>query len=66
MRWVLIVVGIVLILIGVGWALQGGSVLPYGQMAGQSRWIYLGIALAAVGVVLLVLGLRLKARKRSR
>ena len=65
MRWVLIVVGIVFAIMGVGWALQGGSVLPYGQMAGQSRWIYLGIALAAGGIVLLVVGLRLKARKRS-
>ena len=64
MRWVLIVIGILFVLIGAGWALQGGNLLPYGQMAGQSRWIYLGLALAALGVLLFLFALLRKARAR--
>ena len=60
MRWYLFVVGVLLILIGAVWALQGGNLIAYGQMAGHSRWIYLGIVLAAAGVVLTVLGARRK------
>jgi hypothetical protein len=64
MRWVLIILGILFILMGAGWALQGGNLLPYGQMAGQSRWIYLGLALAVLGILLFLMGLLRKAKKR--
>ena len=33
MKWVLIVLGILLLLMGAVWALQGTNILAYGQMA---------------------------------
>jgi hypothetical protein len=65
MRWALLIIGILFILMGAVWALQGGNVLPYGQMAGHSRWTYIGAGLAAVGIVLTALGARRRGGKRT-
>jgi hypothetical protein len=54
MRIVLNVVGVLLVLVGLGWFLQGINVLPGSFMTGQIRWaIYGGIA-AIAGAALLV------------
>ena len=54
MRVALNVLGIVLVLFGGIWFLQGINVLPGSFMTGQIRWaIYGGIAIVA-GIVLLV------------
>jgi uncharacterized membrane protein YdcZ (DUF606 family) len=65
MRWYLLVVGILLILIGAVWALQGEGLLAYGQMAGHSRWTYIGAVLAAAGIALTVLGARRKGGRAA-
>ncbi len=52
MKWVLNILGILLILTGTVWILQGTGVFPVGGMAFQSKWTYIGIALDAVAVVL--------------
>ena len=62
MRWVLIVLGIILVLFGIGWALQGANILPYGQMAGHRQWIFGGAGLDLVGIVLIVIGARIRRR----
>ena len=56
MRWVLIIVGVLIILVGLVWVLQGTNVLTQGGMAGHSQWTVIGGILAAVGIVLVVLG----------
>ena len=64
MRWVLIIVGIVLILLGGVWVLQGTNVLTGSAvMSGQSLWTVIGAIVAVAGIVLLVLG---ATRKRAR
>jgi len=60
MRWVLIIVGIVLVLVGAVWALQGTNVLAGSVMSGHLRWIVIGAGLDVVGVVLIVLGARMR------
>jgi hypothetical protein len=65
MKWALIVIGIVLLAMGIVWALQGTNVLAYGQMAGVPRWIYLGAALGVIGIVLIVLGARIRKKKAA-
>ncbi len=56
MKWLLIVVGALLILIGGVWALQGLNVLTQGAMAGHTKWTLIGGILALAGIVLVVAG----------
>jgi hypothetical protein len=54
MKIALNIVGVLLVLFGAIWFLQGINVLPGSFMSGQIRWaVYGGIAVA-VGVALLV------------
>lgn len=57
-RWVLSVVGIVLALVGVLWTLQGSGVIIGSGMSGQKLWFLVGLIVAALGIVLVVLGVR--------
>lgn len=62
MKITLNIFGLLLMLFGVIWFLQGINVLPGSFMTGQIQWaVYGGIAIIA-GVALLVLA---KRRKRS-
>lgn len=58
MRRTLLIIGIVLILLGAVWSLQGLGVLLGSPMTGSSFWATAGLALIAGGIVLLVLGWR--------
>ena len=62
MRIALNIVGVVLVLLGSIWFLQGVNVLPGSFMTGQIRWaVYGGIAVI-VGIALLV---KVNRRRRS-
>jgi hypothetical protein len=52
MKWVLNILGILLVLTGAVWILQGTGIFPVGGMAYQSQWTYIGIGLIVVAVVL--------------
>ncbi len=65
MKWVLIVIGIVLVIVGVIWLLQGSNVLSFGAMAGHRRWIALGALLGIVGIILIVAGARRRIAKTA-
>ncbi len=57
MRWVLIIVGILFVLLGAVWVLQGTNVLTQSAvMSGNSLWTVIGAIVGAVGIVLTVLG----------
>ena len=60
MKWVLIIVGVLFLVVGVIWALQGTNVLSYGQMAGHRRWIVIGGGLGIIGIILIILGARIR------
>ncbi len=53
MKWLLDVVGAVLILLGAVWTLQGTDILKQGFMAGRIQYAILGIVVIVVGAVLL-------------
>ncbi len=57
MRLILVVVGIIVLLMGVVWALQGAYVLPATFMRGNT-WIAIGSGVSIVGVVVAFLGAR--------
>ena len=50
--------GVVLILIGLVFTGQGLNLIPGSVMTGIRMWFYIGMAMALVGLVLLVIGLR--------
>ncbi len=62
MRWVLNILGVLLILTGTIWILQGTGVFPVGGMAFQSKWTYIGIALDAVAIILFIIANRRRKR----
>jgi uncharacterized Tic20 family protein len=61
-RITLIVVGAVALLVGAVFAGQGANLVPGSSMTGDLTWLYIGLALAILGIVLLVVGIR---RRRS-
>lgn len=65
MRWVFIIVGIILILLGGLWALQGLGILLGSPMTGQTRWLIIGAILVIIGIVLFLMGLRRRSAPLS-
>ena len=47
------IVGVVLVLMGGLWTLQGSNVLAGSVMSGQSQWLYIGLATLVAGLVAL-------------
>lgn len=47
------IVGVVLILLGGLWVLQGANIMAGSVMSGQSQWLYIGIVVVIVGLVVL-------------
>ncbi|WP_374010987.1 hypothetical protein [Leifsonia sp. LS-T14] len=55
--WLFLVLGIVLILLGLVWTLQGFNVIGGSVMSGSSLWATVGPIVLLVGVVLIVVGI---------
>jgi len=53
MKWVLNILGVLLILVGIVWILQGINILLGSFMSGQPLYAVLGIVVAIIGVFLL-------------
>jgi protein-S-isoprenylcysteine O-methyltransferase Ste14 len=47
------IVGVVLVLLGGLWTLQGSNMLAGSAMSGQSQWLYIGLIVVVVGLVVL-------------
>jgi hypothetical protein len=60
----LMMIGIILVLVGVVWILQGINILPGSFMTGQTKWAIYGGISAVIGIVLLVFGSRRGAIRR--
>ncbi len=58
MKLVLTIVGVLVILMGVVWILQGFNILPVGFMAGQMQYALLGAILVVGGIGLVAFGRR--------
>ena len=58
MKIILSILGILFILAGVVWFLQGINILPGSFMTGQTQWAIYGAISVAVGIGLLVFGNR--------
>jgi len=58
MRLGSLVLGVIGLLVGAVWILQGVGVLPGSFMTGQRLWLVVGIIVAVIGVALTYRGLR--------
>lgn len=63
-RWIVPVVGVLLILVGSVWTLQGISVLPGSFMTGSRLWTVNGVIAFVVGLGLVWLALRVRRSSR--
>jgi uncharacterized membrane protein len=54
MRTLLTILGILFVLAGIIWFLQGINILPGSFMTGQTRWAINGIVAVVIGIGLLV------------
>lgn len=63
MRYLLMVVGGLMALVGAVWLLQGIGVLPGSFMTGQAFWAITGAVSLAVGGALIFAGLRMGGRR---
>jgi len=62
----LIGIGVLMLVIGGVWALQGIGVLPGSVMSGVALWAIVGPIVALAGLILLVIGIvRLRRASRS-
>jgi hypothetical protein len=62
MHWAKLIVGVVLLLMGLVWALQGVNVLGGSGMSGHAQWLFIGAVVAAFGFWLVYGSLRGGAR----
>ena len=61
MKWALVVVGTLFLLAGIVFSLQGANYIGGSAiMSGNPTYIYVGILVAIVGIVIAALGLRSK------
>lgn len=65
MRIIVVVVGVLITLAGLVWALQGAGVILGSFMSNDPTWIWIGIGTAVVGLALVVFGLRLGPPAKS-
>ena len=62
MTWFWPAVGVIAILVGAVWILQGSGVIPGSFMTGQRMWLFIGIIVGIVGLALAYNGIRRPAR----
>ena len=62
-RLAYLIPGVLLLLVGVIWVLQGAGVMGGSIMSGQKLWLGIGIVVAIVGLGLGYLGLGQRARR---
>jgi hypothetical protein len=61
MRWVWLVLGVLAILLGSLWTLQGLNILGGSAMSGHGLFAVIGLIVGVIGVFLVVFGARRRA-----
>lgn len=62
MRWIWVGAGVLALILGIVWTLQGLDVLGGSVMSGSTFWAVVGPIVAVVGLVLIAVGLRRRHR----
>ena len=58
MRYVLMIIGVLAVLFGIVWTLQGLGILNSGPMANETIWAIIGPILAVIGMLVFLFGAR--------
>ena len=64
-RLALLIIGAIALIVGAVFAGQGANLIPGSSMTGDRTWLYVGVILAIVGIILIVLGTRRPGRGNS-
>ena len=65
-RWILVIVGVILILTGIVFSLQGANILGGSAlMSGKPTYIYVGAVVAVIGLILVIVGAGMKGQAQS-
>jgi protein-S-isoprenylcysteine O-methyltransferase Ste14 len=65
-KWILVIVGVLLILAGIVFSLQGANILGGSAlMSGNPTYVYVGAVVAVVGLILVIAGARMKGKAHS-
>ena len=62
--WTLMALGVLAVVLGGLWTLQGLDVVGGSVMSGVGMWAVIGPIVAAVGLVLIAMGVRRRSRTR--
>jgi uncharacterized membrane protein HdeD (DUF308 family) len=62
MKILLSIVGVIMVLLGAVWILQGLNVLPGSFMTGDMKWAVIGAVVALAGIALLTFNFRRRRR----
>jgi uncharacterized membrane protein len=65
MKWLFNIIGVILILVGFVWFLQGINILLGSFMSGDSLYSLLGILLVVVGMIILAFTNRQSSRNQN-
>jgi hypothetical protein len=57
-RWLYLAIGVLMLMVGAVWTLQGLGYLGGSAMTGERTWAVVGPVVAVVGLVLVVVGSR--------
>ncbi|MGX6601116.1 hypothetical protein ACWKSP_03115 [Micromonosporaceae bacterium Da 78-11] len=62
--WLPMTLGVLAVVLGAVWTLQGLNVLTGSQMSDQTVWAIVGPVVALIGLALIVFGVRIRARSK--
>ncbi len=65
MRAIPVIAGVIALLVGIVWILQGADILMGSVMSGSTFWLAAGVVAAIVGGGLLALGIRPRAAPKA-
>jgi uncharacterized membrane protein len=62
--WLPMVLGLLAVVVGAVWTLQGLNVLTDSVMSDNRTWAVVGPAVAVIGLILIVIGVRSRSRAK--
>jgi len=65
MRTLFVGIGVVALLVGIVWILQGANVIMNSTMSGSSFWLGAGVVLLVAGLILAAWGVKSPAAKKA-